>query len=499
MTTSSVTGPDPYGEILAQANKLSDGAAEGSLATSDGKTPTEAVTDRVAGKIFGAANSLTRAAVIGPAEVVAGPVLETLDDQLPEEVPAIPVENLELREETTPLGEAIVNGFCEESYTGVDFGIVRLTKANAELGQKTLQALRDTLRVCARPAEALDRGRSTEASVEMILGAIESVSPDTRKALNLDTLAADLQNKVNGNPKNLLSVLLKGLVNTVPEAQTDRGGANPSAVLDMAPDANVPLGNGVLGRDDQKELLSGLSSGTHVDSYFKIPEKGSAELGGEDRSSSQDVLLGGPIKIPDLVVPPSDKTQKKAPADLGGEDKSSSQDVLLGGPIKIPDLVIPPSDTRKKPTKEKSPNSSESSNGTSQQEQHHSENSADSKKSEHKQGAKKFNFVPAPLDANKNQAPTQPGNAEHFSDSTEEPTGQDPSKPFTFEDTYVPPPPDFKRFTGEFKVSPAYDPLADEKRLADLCAYYKKRAGLKRNSITNLRNAATRFSIVKKS
>lgn len=399
MTDSSCSGPNPYSDVLSQNQQFSDVISEGVFASGHKKSPTEIVADHVAEKVYGVANSAIRQLVVGPADIVVGPVLETADDLIPKEVP-VPSKNLDL--DLTPLGKAILNGFCEETYTmGGGEAPLPLQKEQLPL----VQTLRNALHVCARPAEALEEGTSTNATVSMLLDAIRESSPETQQRWHLDTLSANLESKVQGNPKNLLSVLIQGVINMVPEAQRNGPGADPSHVVELLLKDTIPFGNGTI---QHGGLISELPKGTRLNPPFTIPEKGLAEFGGEDRSSSLDVILGGPIPLPDLVLNP----------ELPPND----------GEIKDPPRPFKSDSSQKKPPHpdDKQPPSSE-------------------KKTERP----KFFYSPPPED-----------------------DGKDLPKDFGKE--LADRPPDFTRFTGKLSVSGASDPLADEKRLANLWAYYQK-------------------------
>lgn len=413
MTTASCTGTNPHGELLSRAKDLSDSMKEGALSSGDGKSAVQTSADILAGRVFDAANSALREVVLGPAEIAVGPILETLDDSLPQKI-TIPTENLGDESQGASLVDAFINGFCEDSYAQPDICIPKISKANVQLANAVAQGVRDLVHICARPAEALEEGLQTEVSVELIVNTIKTVSPEIRKKLGLDTFAADLQNKVKGDPRQLLSALLQGtvavsgnVVHAIPEAHIDRGDFDRSSMLEMAPDAHIQL------IDTVSEATTGLSSSTISDVPFTIPKEG-VHLGGEELSSSLDVLLHTDISLPGLDLP-----------NIGTGVKSPSK----GG------------DGTKKTSGAEKQDSGQKAAEISHQEQQ-------SSVSKEKEPSRTLKF-PKPTD-------------ESLSGSSAFDVSRDDR------------PEDFKTFTGEFSVSFGPDRRAEMKKFAALCSFYEK-------------------------
>jgi hypothetical protein len=345
MTTTPCTGTNPHGELLSKAKDLSDAASGGALAAAadKGKTTAEAVADELAAKVYSTANSALRELVIGPVDVYVGPLLEQLDDALPRKV-EIPPQHVLPADGPKTFADFFINGFCEDTYTGPDIGISTISYVNVDLAQAVAQGIRDTVHICARPAEAISEGLQTEASVELIVNTIHTLSPEIQKRLGLDAFATDLQNKVGGDPKVLLSSLIHGtasvagnIARSIPEASTRGMGANRSFAPDVLLEGDIPPPDLVSSNKGLKDPFSSLrKDSAPTDGVpFNVPQ-GRPGLGGERLSSSADVLLKADIPLPDLVSP---ATVPQGEPGLGGDHLSSSVDVLLKADVLLLDLV----------------------------------------------------------------------------------------------------------------------------------------------------------------
>ncbi len=323
MSATQGIGTNPYGDLLPKAKKLTDEAAKGSSAADKEKTPLEAASDEIAGRVYSVANGALRKTVIGPADVVVGPLLTKADDLIPRKI-EFPPENVTPADQSKTFVDFFLEGFCEESHTIPDIGVSTISYANVALAQAIAQGLRDTLHICARPAEAISEGLQTEASVELIVNTIHTLPPETQKMLGLDTFAATLQDKVGGNPKALLSSLLQGTASVadnvarlIPESRTNREGANRSFTAEALLMTDIPIPTLVFPTQEVNDSLSSLGehSGPTDGIPFNIP-KGNPSLGGEHLSSSLDILLYADIPLPDLFLPNSQKdpSDPKQPA-----------------------------------------------------------------------------------------------------------------------------------------------------------------------------------------
>jgi hypothetical protein len=435
--------------------------ASGAVAADKGKTPLEAVSDELAGKVYSAANGALRKAALGtvglaPADVVVGPLLEQLDDALPRKV-KIPPQNVTPADEAKTIADFFIDGFCEDSYTETNICLSPISYANVDLAQAIAQGIRDIVHICARPAEASSEGLQTEASVELVVNTIHTLPLDTQKKLGLDAFAADLQSKVGGDPKALLSALIQGTASVagnvarmIPEAKTNREGANRSFAPDVLLKADIPLEDLVSPNKGLKDFFSPL----HKDSVptnlpFNVPQ-GKPGLGGEHLSGSVDVLLHASIPLPDLVLP--GEVPQANRGTTGGEELSSSVDVLLHGNVQVPDLVLPNGDL-----------TGETSSGHKREHENPStpQESADSqqKKQPCATNGKEKPPVFGPF-----TPPEVPGKQ----------ADEEPSGPPTFDLKLDDRPPDFERFTGEFSITFGPDRLAEARSFANLCAFYKK-------------------------
>lgn len=421
MTTSSCTGPNPHLEILSYSKNFSDDIAQGALASGQEKTPSQVAGDLLAEKVFNVANSAIRSAVLGPAEVVAGPILEAVDDALPRNV-SLPLERMESRTEPS-MAECALRALGEDTYTMPDVGISFISQENAPLAESILQGIRDVTHICARPAEAMEEGLSTDAAVELIVNTIKTVSPETRTSLGLDAFAADLESGVQGEPRKLLSLLVQGAATVgknvygmIPEAQQGRSQADRSLTVELAPTAGIRLDNPV-----------GLGTGQHssatllppANAPFTIPEEG-LKLGGDSLSSSIDVLLHPTISLPDLV----------GPGEKAGGSSQPHQETRI------------PTDDH-----HSTPSHAEEAQGTS----------SPSAPTEKKGRPGLFFFPTFPEKGDKAADEGQAGDHSSFDLLREEDR-----------------PPDFNKWTGECSWTPLPDRLAELKGFANLCAFNER-------------------------
>ena len=311
MAVPSCTESNPNGKLLSTIKDVQETIADGSLHS--GEPVETVVSDKLSEKVVRIANKKFYEGVLsiflGPSGAAVGAVIsvkeliDRTDSVLPGTLPS-PAENLEKEEEVFSLfGLAFLRGACEETYTLDVPGFRGISKVDADLGHAVLQGCRDLIHILAKtnPVSALYGGAPTDFIVRRITSLIDKIPQQTQKTMGLDALAKGLKSQVNGDPKVLLSTLIKGsfdvaknVYRKIPPAKTDRAGTDTSVRLDPLTRARVALAKATI-------LLDETTQGAPItEAPFQIP-KGPKDLGGKDLSSSKDILFSVDVKVPGLV------------------------------------------------------------------------------------------------------------------------------------------------------------------------------------------------------